>query len=529
MSKHVDLGQFTTRNSTSIVFICAALCLAGAFSALTISSSVFPQTNFPRVVVLVDNGVMPADEMMATITRPIEEAMKDIRGVATIRSTTGRGAAEISVFFSWNVDMVQSELYVLSRLSQIRASLPSTVETSVFRLTFSAFPILGVSLTSSARGITELWETARYNLKLRFLRIPGVARVDLVGGRTPEYHVVVDPVRLGAAGLTLTQVTEALTNNNFVASAGMHEENHTLYLTVVDGRLRSIRDIENFPVTVAGGHPVRVSDFARVERGPEPVFNIVTADGENAVLLNVRSQPDGSTLDIAKALKIQLAELKRELAPDMKLAFFYDQSEIVRSSVESVWEAILFGLILSVVILYFFLKNWGTTLVATLVIPVTVLVTLLAMKTAGLTFNLMTLGGIAAAIGLVIDDAIVVVEAIHTKRTAGKPRLEAIRDGIGEILRPLVGSTLTPVVVFIPLAFLEGITGVFFRALALTMVVALLTSLVLAVSLTPSLAAWLLRSRTGEPVGPHGEHGGPLLLRVIGIYEKGVRFALRRP
>ena len=213
----------------------------------------------------------------------------------------------------------------------------------------------------------------------------------------------------------------------------------------------------------------------------------------------------------------------------MKLAFFYDQSEIVRASVGSVWEAILFGLILSVLILYFFLKNWGTTLVATLVIPVTVLVTLLAMKIAGLTFNLMTLGGIAAAIGLVIDDAIVVVEAIHTKRTAGKPRLEAIRTGIGEILRPLVGSTLTPVVVFIPLAFLEGITGVFFRALALTMVVALLTSLALAVTLTPSLAAWLLRSREDEPVGRHEEHGGPLLQRVIGVYEKAVRAALKRP
>jgi CzcA family heavy metal efflux pump len=528
MSKHAALGQFATRHSVPIVFICAALCAAGAFSALTLSSSVFPQTDFPRVVILVDNGVMPADEMMAAITRPIEEAMKDIRGVATIRSTTGRGAAEVSVFFTWNVDMIQSELYVLSRLSQVRASLPATVETSVFRLTFSAFPILGVSLTSGARGITELWETARYNLKLRFLRIPGVARVDLVGGRTPEYQIVVDPLRLGAAGLSLSQVTEALTNNNFVASAGMHEENHRLYLTVVDGRLHSIRDIESFPVTVINGHPVRVRDFARVERGPEPVFNVVTADGENAVLLNVRSQPDGSTLDIAKALKRQLAELKHELPPDMKLAFFYDQSEIVRASVESVWEAILFGLILSVVILYFFLKNWGTTLVATLVIPVTVLVTLLAMKIAGLTFNLMTLGGIAAAIGLVIDDAIVVVEAIHTKRKSGRDRLTAIREAISEIFRPLVGSTLTPVVVFIPLAFLEGITGVFFRALALTMVVALLTSLVLAVTLTPSLAAWLLRTRKNEPDGLHEEHGGPLLQRVIGVYETGVRAALKR-
>jgi CzcA family heavy metal efflux pump len=528
MSKDSALGRFATRHALPIVFISIALCLAGIYAALTLPSSVFPQTNFPRVVILVDNGVMPADEMMATITRPIEEAMKDIRGVVTIRSTTGRGAAEVSVFFTWNVDMIQSELYVLSRLSQIRAALPATVESSVFRLTFSAFPILGVSLTSSERDLTELWETARYDLKLRFLRIPGVARVDLVGGRTPEYHIVVDPFRLSAAHLSLVEVTAALNNNNFVASAGLHEENHELYLAVIDGRLHSIPEIENFLVTVTDGHPVRVRDFARVERGPEPVFNIVTADGANAVLLNVRSQPDGSTLDIAKALKGQLAELERELPSDMKLAFFYDQSEIVRASVESVWEAIFFGLILSVLILYFFLKNWGTTLVATLVIPVTVLITLLSMKIAGLTFNLMTLGGIAAAIGLVIDDAIVVVEAIHTKRTSGKPRLEAIREGIGEIARPLVGSTLTPVVVFVPLAFLEGITGVFFRALALTMVVALLTSLVLAMTLTPSLAAWLLRSRD-ESTGRHGEQGGPLLRRVVGAYETGVRVTLKRP
>jgi len=528
MSKTIALGRFATHHSLSITFICAALCFGGAYAALRISSSVFPQTNFPRVVILVDNGVMPGDEMMATITRPIEEAMKDIPGVTTVRSRTGRGSAEISVFFTWHVDMIESELYVLSRLSQIRAALPATVETSVFRLTFSAFPILGVSLTSASRGITELWETARYDLKLRFLRIPGVARVDLVGGRTPEYHIIVDPVRLAATGLTLAEVADALTHNNFVASAGLHEENHTLYLAVVDGRLQTIQDIGDFVVRFGAGRPVQIRDFARVERGPEPVFNVVTADGQKAVLLNIRSQPDGSTLKIASALKEKLKELRRELPPDMKLAFFYDQSDFVRSSIASVWEAIVFGLILSVFILFFFLKNWGTTLVATLVIPVTVLITLLAMKLTGLTFNLMTLGGIAAAIGLVIDDAIVVVEAIHTKRSFGLGRIEAIQEAIREILRPLVGSTLTPVVVFIPLAFLDGITGVFFRALALTMVVSLLTSLALAVSLTPSLAAWIIPFRPGESAAGQGEQGGRLWPRVLRLYETVVRASLRR-
>jgi CzcA family heavy metal efflux pump len=519
------IGRFAARYGVVIAFVCAALCLGGLYAATRIPSSVFPQTNFPRVVILVDIGVMPADEMMATVTRPIEESMKDIPGSVTVKSATGRGSAEISVFFNWSVDMVQSELFVLGRLSQIRSTLPAGATTSVFRLTFAAFPIIGVSLTSNTRDITELWETARYNLKLRFLRIPGVGRVDLVGGRTPEFQVVVDPAQLQAARLSLDQITEALARNNLVAPTGMHEENHTLYLSVVDGRLHNAGEIENLVVTVVNGIAVRIKDVAHVERGAEPVFNVVTADGVNAVLLNVRSQPDGSTLDIARALQAELHQLRRELPPDMKLAFFYDQSEIVRDSVRSVWEAIVFGLLLSVVIIFLFLKNWNTTLVATVVIPVTVLITLIAMKLSGSSFNLMTLGGIAAAIGLVIDDAIVVVEAIHAKLTSGVARLDAVAQAIREIARPLVGSTLTPVVVFVPLAFLDGLTGVFFRALALTMVVSLLTSLVLAVTLMPALATWLMRA-PGEGA-PQGHQGGALLQRVIGWYELALRAALR--
>ncbi|HEY7299000.1 MAG TPA: efflux RND transporter permease subunit [Xanthobacteraceae bacterium] len=523
----MSIGRFATQNATAILFVTVALCLAGAYAALKMPSSVFPQTDFPRCIILIDNGVMPADEMMATITRPVEEAMKDVPGAAFVRSATGRGSAEVNVFFNWQADMIQSELYVDSRLAQIRSTLPATAAVAIHRLTFSAFPILGVSLTSPTRDITKLWETARYDIKPRFLRVPGIARVDLVGGRTPEYHVVVDPLRLNAARLSLTQVTDALIKTNLVSSTGMHEENHTLYLTVVDGRVHDMDEIANVTVGVVDGHPLRIKDFARVERGQEPAFNVVTAEGVNAVLLNIRSQPDGSTLDIADGVKTVMGELQRELPPDVKLAFFYDQSLLVHASVQSVWEAILFGLILSLCIIYFFLKSWGSTLTGILVIPVTVLITLVAMRIAGMSFNLMTLGGIAAAIGLVIDDAIVVVEAIYAKVASGLSRLEAIQLATGEIFRPLVGSTLTPVVVFIPLAFLDGVTGVFFRALALTMVVSLLTSLLLAVTLTPSLAAWLIRDRrTGEQAVAVGE-GGFILRRIIRLYEMSVRTALR--
>lgn len=525
------LGAFAIRHRLAIAFVSVALCLGGVFAAFNMPSSVFPQTNFPRVVIMVDNGVMPADEMMATLSRPIEESLKDIPGAVRVRSTTGRGSAEISVFFDWKTDMIQSELFVNSRIAQIRSTLPATATTTIRRLTFSAFPVMGVSLTSPKRNSTELWETARYEIKPRFLRVPGVARVDIIGGRTPEYHVIVDPLRLQTASLSLPQVVEALAKSSLITPTGMHEENHTLYLAVVDGRVHNIPEIEDLVVAGANSHPIRIKDFARVERGPEPVFNVVTADGVPAVLINVRSQNDGSTLDIANDLNKIMNQFKQELPPDMRLIPYYDQSLFVRSSAASVRDAILFGLALSVIIIYLFLKNWGITLTAIIVIPVTVLVTLVAMKAAGLSFNLMTLGGIAAAIGLVIDDAIVVVEAIYSKVLSGLSRLDAVRVGIGEIFIPLVGSTLTPVVVLIPLAFLDGVTGVFFRALAMTMIVALLTSLVLAVTLTPSLAAWLLRDREKLEHGhaPRNLDSGFLLKRVMKLYESALRHSLKHP
>jgi CzcA family heavy metal efflux pump len=518
--------SFVLRHRKAILFLVAALCLAGAYSAYVMPASVFPQTDFPRVVILIDNGVMPADEMMATITRPVEEAMKNIPGTATIRSTTGRGSAAVNVFFDWSTDMVQAELYVLGRLAQIRSTLPPAAEFAVHRLTFSAFPIIGISLTSKTRNITELWETARYDLNPRFLRIKGVARVNLVGGRAPEYHVVVDPLKLESYHLTLDRVSRALAETNNFTSAGMHEENRQLYLAVVDNRLREPGEIENVVVAWSGKSPVHVRDIATVRRGFAPQFNIVTAEGSEAVLMNIYGQPDSNAVAIAGALQEELQHIRQELSQDMKLAFFYDQSLFVREGVRSVWESIIIGLTLSVLVLYVFLRSVSGTFVAAAVIPVTVLVTLVGMRIFHMSFNLMTLGGIASAIGMVIDDAIVVVEAIHAKVLAGQSPRDAVRLVTREVGLPLVGSTLTPVVVFIPLAFLDGVPGVFFRALALTMVSALLTSLVLAVTFTPALGGLLIRRRNGQTQGELAQ-GGPVLRRIIAMYEWVVRRALR--
>lgn len=491
-------------------------------------SSVFPQTDFPRVVLLIDNGVIPGDEMMATITRPVEEAMKDIPGTVNIRSTTGRGSAAVNVFFDWSTNMQEAEQYVLGRLAQIRNTLPATANVQVHRLTFSAFPILGISLTSATRSKTEIWEKARYEIYPRFLRTVGVARINLVGGRVPEYHVVVDPSKLDANKLTFAQVAQALADTNQFTPAGMHEENYQLYLAVVDNRLHNPQEIEEVVIAWVNQAPVRIRDVGSVRLGEAPQFNRISADGKDAVLLNVYGQPGCNTVQIADELQQEIAKLRSELPPDMKLAIYYDQSQFVREGVASVWEAIILGLILSIVVLFAFLRSISATIVAVLVIPVTVLLTLIGLRLLGMSFNLMTLGGIAAVVGIVIDDAIVVVEAIYSKILAGKTPVESVKLAIQEVGPALVGSTMTPVVVFLPLAFLDGVAGVFFRALAITMVVALLISLVLAVTWTPASAGLLIRARKGVSQDEL-EQGGPILRSLIALYAWVMRQLLRAP
>ncbi|MHB1826985.1 MAG: efflux RND transporter permease subunit [Steroidobacteraceae bacterium] len=516
------LGRFTTRHALAITFIAAVLCLAGVFAALRMPSSVFPVTAFPRIVVGVSNGIMPPDQMMATITRPIEESLKSIPEERTVLSTTTRGSAIINVEFPWGTDMHRAELYVLGRIAEIRSELPAGTTTDVRRVGFTlSYPVIGISLSSSDRSLRDLWNTATYTIKPLFLQIPGISRVEVLGGHVPEYHVIVDPLKLQATHLSLRDVTAALEKNNVIASAGLLARNYRLYLTTVDGRVHSIAQIENIVIVVRDGHPVRVQDVARVVRAPAPAYTSMTANGHQAVLLQIESHSNASVLAIASALKSALLKLHGELPPDERLAFFYDQSSFVRDSIGNVWDAVLFGLALSVIILYLFLRNWGSVWTAVVTIPISVLITFVAMKLAGMSFNMMTLGGIAASIGLIIDNAIVVVEAMCHSIARGGPRLEGIYQGIGEVLTALIGSTLTPVVVFLPLIFLTGIAGVFFRALGLSMVVALLVSLLLALTLTPSLAAWMIRGRAPS------EEGGFILQRILRLYDRSARWALR--
>jgi CzcA family heavy metal efflux pump len=529
------------RASKPIFFFLAVLVLAGIYAAFQVPISVFPDTNFPRVVIGVDNGVMPVEQMQVTITKPIEDALNSVPGLLTVRSTTSRGSAEISLFFDWNVDMFRTLQLADAALSKVQQELPATAHITTNRLTFATFPILGYALTADDRGKdtisqTQLWETATYDLKPPLNRVEGVRTVVVQGGQIPEFHIVPNVARLQTSGVTIGDLVNAVQASNIIDSPGLYEANHELILGLVGAQAHDASQLGSLVVkTTAGGTPIRLADVATVGPSTMPVYTMVTANGKPAVLLNITRQDSSNTVAVANAVAEKIAELQAKLPPGVHLVPFYDQSELVRESIASVRDAILIGLVLACIILFLFLRDWRSSLIAGLVIPVTVAVTILFLWLIGQSFNLMTLGGLAAAIGLVIDDAIVVVENIIVHRDSGESRVDAVKKALHEITVPLIGSTITPVVVFLPLIAVTGVTGSFFRALAITMTAALLTSLLLALAFTPALSLTLLKAKADAqpdtddgPAEAHHENG-PVMRRVLHAHSRVLTWALGRP
>ncbi len=535
------------RLSRPIVFFTVALAVIGAYLAFTIPVSVFPSTDFPRIVIGVDNGVAPIDQMLVTVTKPIEEAVNSVPGLQNVRSITSRGSAEIDLFFDWKSDMVLALQRVDAVVARLQSELPSNAKIETHRLTFAVFPIIGYSLTSDSVPPEKLWEIATYEIKPRMNRLDGVATVVVQGGRVPEFQVTPDPARLPVAGVTVSDILDAIRRTNLVDSPGLIESEHHLVLGLVSGQVHSAEEIGRIVVkTSPAGVPVRIADIASVAPSVAPVHTIVTANGKPAVLLNVNRQPESNTLQVANEVHELVQQIAPTLPKGVHLEPFYDQSLIVRDSISSVRDAVLIGILLSSIVLVLFLRDWGTSFVAGLVIPVTLLITFIVLKLTGESFNLMTLGGLAAAVGLVIDDAIVVLENIVLHRDAGQDRLSAIQNALRELTAPLLGSTFTPIVVFLPLIAMTGVNGTFFRSLAITMTVSLLTSLFLALTWTPTLSLYFVRRKQvseqeDSSENPRDTQNAAALLaaeethlsgvfgRIVSFYERSMRRVLKHP
>jgi CzcA family heavy metal efflux pump len=513
------------RHSKSIIFLIVILAIIGIYEATQIPVAVFPTTNFPLIKIGVDNGVMPIEQMEVTITRPLEQAVNIVPGLEAVRSITSRGSAEIDLFFNWSVDMIRTLQMVDAAISRIQSTLPATAKIETFRMDFSSFPILGYSLTSDKVPQTELWELATYEIKPRLNRLNGVAIVVVQGGQEPEFQVTLDPAKMLRARVSVNDILTAINRTNIINSPGLMTRNHQLFLGLVNGQVHTSEEIADIVIKSVNHVPVRIGDVGTVGSAVAPVYKVVSANGKPAVLISINRQPDSNTVQVADEVHAEMRAIRESLPAGVEVQPFYDQSNIVNESIASVRDAIIIGLALAALIIWLFLRDWGTALMTGLVVPVTMVVTFIAMKLLGQTFNLMTLGGLAAAVGLVIDDKIVVVENIVLHRDAGQGPLEATASALKELTVPLIGSTLTPIVVFLPLITITGVTGTFFSALAIAMSVALLTSLVLALVWTSNLSTRLIR-RHGRQAG---SEAGPVFGRIVTFYERWVRRSLEHP
>jgi multidrug efflux pump subunit AcrB len=514
----MSLVRAARRRATALFLLTAVLVAAGVVAGVRLPSSIFPAVTFPVVKVIADVGEEPAARMMPAVTRPLEEAFHRVPGAAGVLSTTARGSSEIRVQFEWGTDMQVALQRVEGEVERVRSALPPEARIDVEWMNTAIFPILGYALTSETKSQADLWELAEYTLKPELIRIPGVSEVQVQGGRRREFRIELDSQALAARKLSAGDVVTSVRKNDQILSAGLLERNHELYLTLVNGQAAGVQALGAIAVSVPGGGvPARLSDLGAISPGEAVSYIRTTANGRPAVLVNVVRQPSANTVAIANSIA-SLFKGRPDLIPkDVSWTTFYDQAEFVTQSVHSVRDAILIGVALALAVLWIFLRDFRASLAAVAIIPVTVSIVLLAFAATGQTVNLMTMGGIAAAIGLVVDDAIVVVENIHQHRLGNAA--SSAESGASQILAPLTGSSLATIAVFLPFALLGGVAGAFFRPLAFTIAVSLIVSYLIAAFVVPAAVGATERGR-----GARQGHAG---LDRPSRLDRAVRFAVR--
>ncbi len=515
----MNVALFARNNARVIVFGVIFVTLAGLYSITALPSGIYPEVEFPRIALVAHSGDLSPRLMMIAVTRPLEEAAREVLGVRRVRSRTIRGATEISVIFNADADMPYALQLMQGKVDETRPDLPAGTQIRVERMTPSLFPMLSFNITGDIPA-ADLRDIAMFQIRPLLSRIPGVSRVDVSATDEREVSVIVDPDKLNGAKLSLDQVAQALKNTNQITSVGRLPKDYQQYLVLATGELTSLDDIRRTVVAFRQQTPVFVGDIAEVREGVVDRTTLITGNGRPAAVINVARQIRGNIIAIADGVQQTLRDNLSSLPPAIRISKVYDLAAFVSEAVQSVSEAIVIGSILAVFVLLAFLRDWRATFVAATTLPLTIIGTFFILHMLNGTINLMSMGGLAIAIGLVIDDAIVVVENIHRHLAAGETPDTAAERGTNELFGAVVGSTLTTVVVFIPLGLLQGMVGQFFAALSLTLSGAVLLSLAYALLFIPVPAARFLK--------PHRDKGQDLG-RLGRRYETFLRGALARP
>ena len=511
------------------IYLAVALLSAGGiWSALVLPSAVYPELSFQRITVVAEGSSLSARQQVFAVTRPIEEAVSLVPGVTRVRSRSIRGASEVPVTFAEGTDMPYALQLVRTRVDDIRGDLPPGIDIQIERMTPTLFPVLQYNIEGGDPA--TLFDIARYQIKPIISRVPGVGRVDVQGSDVREIEVIADPARLASAGLTYDDLASAIKQGISVDAVGRVAADYKQYLVVSAQEAHSAEDVAN--VTVKGA--LRVRDLANVVPGTEDHVRIVAGDGRPAALLNITRQTGGNTVAIADSVASAMATLSKSLPPGVHVKVVYDQANLVSDAVHSVRDAMLIGAVLAVIILLLFLRHLRITAISATAIPLTLTITVLLMRMFNQTFNLMTLGAMAIAIGLVIDDAVVITENIVRHLALTDDRTAAIREAVQELIWPVTTSTITTVVVFLPLGLLEGVAGQFFAALSLTLTVSVLVSLVLALTVIPLLAEQFLTAADAEHHAKAAKTGvvariGAAIDSIADRYERMLGGALHHP
>lgn len=515
----MNVVRFCRQNRYAVYLLTVFLMAGGLYAVFTLPSNIYPELNFPRIVILVHSGDLAPDTMLLNVTRPLEEAASTVQGVRRVRSRTIRGACEISVLFAPDMDMQYALQLLHSHVSQESSSLPSDTTVEVERVTPVVFPVLSLILNGHVPG-QDLRDYAYYVLRPMFSRVAGVGLVEVMATDTREVSVIVDPQKLLAHRLSLVDVADRLKATNQVASVGRLQKDYQQYLVLTTGQFTNLEDIRNSVIAIEGQTPVLLREVAQVVDGVEDRHTLVTGNGQPAALINISRQIGGNILQIAGDVKQKAFHLGSAIPPTLKLSVVYDLAEFVGESIANVRDAILIGAVLAVVILFGFLRELRTTIIATVSLPLSVIGTFFFVKLFGGTLNLMSLGGLAIAIGLIIDDAVVIIENIYRHLGRGDTPDAAAESGTGELLAAVVGSTATTLVVFLPLGLLKGVVGDFFGALSMTLAVSVLLSLLFSLTLIPLLSQSLLVASSYRPSSQK------FLEPVLRVYERSVRWAL---
>jgi len=473
------MKNFFVAYKNPVTALLVIILLGGLYCYGRLKTSLFPEITFPKIKIIADAGLQPVDKMMVTVTKPLENAVKQVPDLLTIRSTTSRGTCEISAFMDWNSNIDLAQQRIESKIAQVNNSLPPGVQITVEKMNPSILPVLGYSLeTSGPTPAIDVKQLALYTVKPFLSQVQGVSEVRVIGGKQKEYWLTMDMQKMSTLGITPDMLSNTLAQTNFIRSNGYLSDYHLLYLTLTDATVKTLTQLKELIVSNDGKRVVRLKEIADVSIQEAVEYTKINANGKESLLIAVIRQPNANLIDLSDQMEQKIGQLQKILPKDVHLKPYYIQADFVKDSVKSVTDSLWIGLALAIIVAIIFLRSLKASAAILITIPITICLTLIVVYALGYTFNIMTLGAIAAAIGLIIDDAIVVVEQIQ--RTHEEHPLESSRTlvdkAIGYLLPAMVGSSLSTIVIFIPFELMSGVAGAYFKVLTNTMIITLVCS-----------------------------------------------------